>query len=174
MLHMSPMNDRPSIPAIRNKLERASGREFWRGLDELAETKEFQEFLEEEFPRQAAPLASAVDRRDFLKILGASLAFAGLSACARPRAPTEKIVPYVQAPEEIIPGKPLFFASALTDGGYAEGLLVESHQGRPTKVEGNPDHPGSFGATHARTQATVLSLYDPDRSQFIVEKRRPP
>ena len=163
------MNDRPSIPAIRNKLETASGREFWRGLDELAETKEFQEFLEEEFPRQAAPLASAVDRRGFLKLLGASLAFAGLSACARPRAPTEKIVPYVQAPEEIIPGKPLFFASALTDGGYAEGLLVESHQGRPTKVEGNPDHPGSLGATHARTQATVLSLYDPDRSQFIVE-----
>ena len=163
------MSDQPSIPSIREKLEATAGQDFWRGLDELAETEEFQEFLEKEFPRQAAPLASAVDRRDFLKILGASLAFAGLSACARPGAPNEKIVPYVRAPEEIVPGKPLFFASAATSGGYAEGLLVESHQGRPTKVEGNPDHPASLGATHARTQATVLSVYDPDRSQFISE-----
>ena len=163
------MNTQPSITSIRQKLESSSGQDFWKGLDELSETEEFTEFLEKEFPRQAAPLASAVDRRDFLKILGASLAFAGLSACARPGAPAEKIVPYVKAPEEIIPGEPLFFSTAVNNGGYGQGVLVESHQGRPTKIEGNPDHPGSLGATSARTQATVLTVYDPDRSQSITE-----
>ena len=163
------MSTEPSISLIRQKLESSSGKDFWKGLDELGETEEFTEFLEKEFPRQAAPLASAVDRRDILKILGASLAFAGLSACARPGAPSEKIVPYVKAPEEMIPGQPLFFSTAINNGGYAEGILVESHQGRPTKIEGNPDHPASLGATSARTQATVLTVYDPDRSQFISE-----
>ena len=90
-------------------------------------------------------------------------------ACARPVLPHEKIVPYVQAPEEMIPGRPLFFATAALHGGYAEGVLAESHQGRPTKLEGNPDHPASLGATHALTQASVLSLYDPDRSDTVLE-----
>jgi MoCo/4Fe-4S cofactor protein with predicted Tat translocation signal len=167
MFNVSPMSNHPSVSSIREKLQESSGKDFWKGLDELGETEEFKEFLEKEFPRQAAPLAIAVDRRAFLKLLGASLAFAGLSACARPGAPNEKIVPYVKAPEEIIPGQPLFFSTAVANGGYAEGVLVESHQGRPTKIEGNPDHPASLGATSARTQATVLSVYDPDRSQFL-------
>lgn len=157
------------LHSIRKRLEGLKGQDYWRGLEELADTEEFKTFLHQEFPRHAAPLEGALDRRGFLKILGASLALAGLSACARPPTPNEKIVPYVRAPEEIIPGTPLLFASATTEGGFAEGLLVESHQGRPTKVEGNPDHPASLGATHAQTQATVLSLYDPDRSQFISE-----
>src|SRR5262249_2369699 len=95
----------------------------------------------------------------------ASLALAGLTACTR--QPTEKIVPYVKQPEEIVPGRPLFFATAVTEGGYANGVLVESHMGRPTKVEGNPDHPGSLGATNATGQAAILGLYDPDRSQTL-------
>src|SRR5437764_6773941 len=97
--------------------------------------------------------------------MGASLALAGLGACSR--APTETIVPYVRPPEELVPGKPLFFATALSLGGLATGVLVESHMGRPTKVEGNPDHPASLGATDAFAQASVLTLYDPDRSQVV-------
>ena len=97
--------------------------------------------------------------------MGASLALAGVTACTR--QPPEKIVPYVRQPEELVPGKPLFFATAMPLGGVATGLLVESHEGRPTKIEGNPDHPGSLGATDVFAQAAVLGLYDPDRSQTL-------
>lgn len=107
---------------------------------------------------------ASVDRRDFLKLLGASIALAGLSGC-NARQPVEKIIPYVRQPEEIIPGRPLFYATAMTLGGYAIGLLAESHEGRPTKIEGNPNHPASLGATDVFAQASVLDLYDPDRSQ---------
>src|SRR5207248_7223504 len=93
--------------------------------------------------------------------------------CSTQPAPAEKIMPYVRQPEEIIPGKPLFFATAMTLGGVASGLLVESHEGRPTKVEGNPDHPASLGATDLFAQASVLDLYDPDRSQSITYRGRP-
>lgn len=161
--------DRLEIGAIRERLAGAQGETFWRSLDEVEGTPAFQEFMRKEFPRQAAPLEGSLDRRDFLKLLGASMALAGLSACARPPQAHEKIVPYVRAPEQIVAGRPLFFASALLDGGYAEGILAESHQGRPTRVEGNPDHPASLGAAAPITSATVLSLYDPDRSQAITE-----
>lgn len=109
---------------------------------------------------------SAPDRRRFLQLLGASLALAGQGGC-RLSQPTEKIVPYVRSPEHLVPGKPLYYASGLTLGGYATGVLVESHLGRPTKIEGNPQHPASLGSTDAQTQAAILSLYDPDRSQVI-------
>src|SRR5262249_23728320 len=102
-----------------------------------------------------------------LTLMGASLALAGLSGCSVRPAPRGQIVPYVRAPEEIVPGKPLFFATAMPLGGSATGLLVESHMGRPTKVEGNPDHPASLGATDVFAQAAVLGLYDPDRSQTV-------
>jgi molybdopterin-containing oxidoreductase family iron-sulfur binding subunit len=164
---MSDAPNAPTLQEIRDRLQNTKGRAFWRGLDEVADTDAFQAFMAEEFPRQAAPLEASLKRRDFLKLLGASLALAGLSACARPPLPHEKIVPYVRQPEELVPGRPLFYATAITDGGYAEGLLAESHQGRPTKVEGNPDHPASLGATSAVTQATILTLYDPDRSRYI-------
>jgi molybdopterin-containing oxidoreductase family iron-sulfur binding subunit len=98
--------------------------------------------------------------------MGASLALAGLTACTK--QPKETIVPYVKSPESVVPGRPLFFATAVTDGGYAKGVLVESHMGRPTKVEGNPDHPESLGATDAQGQAVILGLYDPDRSKTLV------
>jgi Fe-S-cluster-containing dehydrogenase component len=107
----------------------------------------------------------AVDRREFLRLMGASLALAGLGACTR--QPTETIVPYVRQPEHVVLGEPLYFATAMPLGGFATGLLVESHEGRPTKVEGNPEHPASLGATDAIAQASVLGLYDPDRSQVV-------
>ena len=81
-------------------------------------------------------------------------------------------MPYVEAPEQIVPGKPLFFTSAVAMDGFACGVLVESHMGRPTKIEGNPDHPASLGATDAFTQATILSFYDPDRSQVVTHDGR--
>src|SRR5690606_33617078 len=104
-------------------------------------------------------------RRSFLKLMGASMGLAGLTACTR--QPEEKIVPYVRAPEQMVPGKPLFYASAVPMGGYGLGVLAESHMGRPTKIEGNPLHPASLGATDVFAQASVLELYDPDRSQTI-------
>ncbi len=91
---------------------------------------------------------------------------AGLSACTK--LPTEKIVPYVNPPEEIIPGRPLFYATSFNHGGASAGVLVESHIGRPTKIEGNPEHPGSLGSTDLFTQASILSLYDPDRAQAVI------
>jgi molybdopterin-containing oxidoreductase family iron-sulfur binding subunit len=162
------MSESLSITEIRKKLESKQGPSYWRGLEELADTPTFNEFLREEFPRQSIPYENSLDRRDFMKLLGASLALAGLTSCVRPVQPNEKIVPYVKAPEEMIPGRPLHFATAITQGGYALGVIAESHQGRPTKLEGNPDHPASLGATDVTTQATILSLYDPDRSQSIL------
>src|SRR5205814_7019396 len=99
--------------------------------------------------------------------MGAALALAGLTGGSVRPAPPRTLVPYVRAPEEVVPGKPLFFATAMTLGGAAIGLLVESHLGRPTKIEGNPDHPASLGATDIYSQASVLTLYDPDRSQTV-------
>ncbi len=153
------------LAALRARLQASSGKEYWRSLDELAENPNFMEFLHREFPRQASEWREGVGRRGFLKLMAASLALTGLNACTR--RPKETIVPYVRAPEGLVPGKPLFFATAMSLGGSAIGLLVESHEGRPTKVEGNPDHPASLGATDAFAQASVLTLYDPDRSQVL-------
>ncbi len=138
---------------------------FWRTLEERADDPAFVEFVHNEFPSQVEAITDPVARRTFLKLMGASLALAGFSACTR--QPPEKIVPYVRQPEEIIPGKPLFFATAMPLGGVATGLLVESHEGRPTKIEGNPLHPGSGGAADIFAQAAVLGLYDPDRAQTL-------
>ncbi|MFO1492524.1 MAG: 4Fe-4S dicluster domain-containing protein [Kiritimatiellia bacterium] len=118
----------------------------------------------------ANPFVEPVGRRNFLKTLGASVSVAGLAACTK--QPTEKIVPYVDAPEEIIPGRPLFFSTSVLRDGYAVGVLAESHMGRPTKLEGNPAHPASLGRTDAPTQASVLDLYDPDRSRLILNGGR--
>jgi len=155
------------IKAIRERLEKAGGPQYWRSLESVAETPEFQEFLHREFPANASEWTDPVGRRSFLKLMGASAALAGVSACTV--QPTELIVPYVRQPEEEIPGKPLYFATAMALGGVATGLLVESHGGRPTKVEGNPDHPGSLGATDLFAQGSVLTLYDPDRSRSLVQ-----
>jgi molybdopterin-containing oxidoreductase family iron-sulfur binding subunit len=140
-------------------------RSFWRTLEERADDPAFQERLYNEFPSEIETITDPVARRTFLKLMGASLALTGVTGCTR--QPAETIVPYVRQPEELIPGKPLFYATAMTLGGVATGLLVESHEGRPTKVEGNPLHPGSLGASDAFAQAAVLGLYDPDRSQTL-------
>lgn len=156
-----------SLDAIRDQLSRSHGKQYWRSLEELADTNTFQELLHREFPAQASEWNDPVGRRSFLKLMGASLALAGLTACTR--QPNETIAPYVRQPEQMVPGKPLYYATAMEMGGAATGLLVESHEGRPTKIEGNPDHPASLGATDIFAQASVLSLYDPDRSQTLTQ-----
>jgi MoCo/4Fe-4S cofactor protein with predicted Tat translocation signal len=150
------------IEALRARLENTRGREYWRSLEALAETAEFKEFLHREFPHNASEWLDPVGRRSFLKLMGASLALAGVSACTR--QPNEELVPYVRQPEELVPGKPLFYATAMPMSGAGSGLLVESHEGRPTKIEGNPDHPSSRGSTDLFAQASILTLYDPDRA----------
>ena len=151
--------------AIRSRLAGSDGRLYWRSLSELADTPDFRDYLHREFPEQASEWNDPKGRRNFLKLMSASLALAGVGACTR--QPPENIVPYVRQPEDLVPGRPLFFASAIPLGGVARPVLVESHMGRPTKIEGNPEHPASLGATDSLTQAAVLGLYDPDRSQTV-------
>jgi MoCo/4Fe-4S cofactor protein with predicted Tat translocation signal len=151
------------LAAARERLAGARGPEYWRCLEELAGTKEFEEALGGEFP--LAVEEGGVDRRNFLRLMGASMALAGLTACTK--QPTELIVPYVRQPEEMVPGKPLFFATTMPHSGSGFGLLVESHEGRPTKIEGNSGHPASLGATDLFAQASILTLYDPDRSDAV-------
>jgi molybdopterin-containing oxidoreductase family iron-sulfur binding subunit len=163
----------PRKPISREQLHmRLAGvqrQQYWRSLEALADTPEFHEFVEREFPKGAAEMLDPVSRRSFLKLMGASFALAGLtSACTH--MPREYIAPYTQAPEGLIPGVAKFFASSVTLGGYASGILVESHEFRPTKIEGNPDHPASLGATDLFAQASILNLYDPDRSLFVRER----
>jgi molybdopterin-containing oxidoreductase family iron-sulfur binding subunit len=157
------LNSRPpkrlSLADVQNRLAHRKGKEYWRSLDELADTQEFRDFVTREFPRQAPASWDGLNRRDFLKLMGAGLALAGLSGCAL--QPAEKIVPYVNAPEDVVNGLPLYFASVYPLGGYARGVLVESHMGRPTKIEGNPDHPAILGATDSIKLASILDHYDP-------------
>jgi MoCo/4Fe-4S cofactor protein with predicted Tat translocation signal len=145
---------------------------YWRSLEELADSPVFEEFVQREFPQAAEEWNDPVERRTFLKLMGASLALAGLSGCVI--QPPEKIVPYAKQPEEEIPGKGLYFATAFSLGGVATPLLARSNEGRPTKLEGNPDHPNNrnsdpndkgSSATDIFSQASILTLYDPDRSQ---------
>ena len=170
------------------------GKEYWRSLEELAQTEGFRELVEREFPHQASALADPISRRRFLMLMGASLALAGLTGCGTSPAPSERIVPYVHTPEGTIAGRPLYFATAMSLAGDVQGLLIESHEGRPTKVEGNPDHPANpqpseaekqrtdrqrtekspvssiplcFGPTDLFAQASLHTLYDPDRSQSV-------
>src|SRR6202161_2199897 len=162
------------LDSIRERIEAAiahdaaekTGPEYWRSLEELAGSAAFQEALHREFPKGASEWVDSVSRRGFLKVMGASMALAGMTGCVRlPRGP---IVPDVRQPEEVIPGRPQFYATAMTLGGYASPLLVESHLGRPTKIEGNDRHPASLGGTDIFAQASILGLYDPDRSQSVM------
>src|SRR6202162_4130609 len=143
-----------------------TGPEYWRSLEELAGSDAFQQALHREHPKGASEWVDSVSRRGFLKVMGRSLGLAGMTGCVR--LPLEPIVPYVRQPENVIPGRPMFYATAMTLGGYASPLLVESHLGRPTKIEGNDQHPASLGGTDIFTQASILGLYDPDRSQSVM------
>jgi molybdopterin-containing oxidoreductase family iron-sulfur binding subunit len=157
---------------LRQRLA-ADGRQSWRGLEELAAGEEFQELLRSEFPEEAPDWSQPLDRRRFLTLLGASLALAGVAGCSSKPAPSERIMPYVTQPEVLTPGRPLFYATAMPLCGLATGLLVKTHEGRPTKVEGNPRHPASLGATDAFAQASILGLYDPERSQSATHLGQP-
>ena len=161
------------LATLQADLASAHGKKYWRSLEELAGTEVFQQLMRREFPAQADIWPDALSRRRFLSLMAASLALAGLSGCSVAPAPSSKIVPYVQQPEELVPGRPLFYATAMTLGGVGVGLLAESHLGRPTKIEGNPWHPGSLGATDLFHQASVLTLYDPDRSQIVTVLGKP-
>jgi molybdopterin-containing oxidoreductase family iron-sulfur binding subunit len=138
---------------------------LWQGLEEYMDSPAFRAAMQDEFPEDAAEWTDPVTRRNFLTVMGAGLALAGAAGCSPRPAPQRKIVPYTIQPDQLTPGIPLFFATAHVVAGYAHGLLLRSHEGRPVKVEGNPDHPSSLGGTSPVDQASVLDLYDPDRSQ---------
>jgi molybdopterin-containing oxidoreductase family iron-sulfur binding subunit len=157
---------KPTLAEVRAKLAGQKGKKFWRSVDELAETPEFAEMVAKEFPSQASEWIDPVSRRGFLKVMGASMALAGLAGCTK--QPDEPIYPYVTAPEDLILGKPVYFASAFPFASGAVPVLVKSDSYRPIKVDGNPEHPYVQGRSDPFTQATLLDLYDPDRSQHIL------
>ncbi|HJU26014.1 MAG TPA: TAT-variant-translocated molybdopterin oxidoreductase, partial [Rhodanobacteraceae bacterium] len=161
---MSSLKPPFDIDAARTQLRKTTGPRYWRSLEELADAEGFQAWLKTRFPQLAhgAPL----DRRDFLKFIGASMALAGLTACSHP--PQTELVPYVHGKNEWSTGLPRYFATTLTRNGYGQGVLVRSDEGRPTKIEGNPRHPASLGATDIFAQAAILQLWDPDRSQSVM------
>jgi MoCo/4Fe-4S cofactor protein with predicted Tat translocation signal len=156
---------RLELADVQQQLDQAKGPEYWRSLEELAGSDEFREMMHREFPKGASEWLDSVSRRGFLQLMGASLAMAGMTGCTK--LPIEEIVPYVRQPEQVIPGRPMYYATAFTLSGYASPLLVESHLGRPTKVEGNSLHPASLGGTDIFAQASILGMYDPDRAQAI-------
>ncbi len=162
-----------TLDAVREKLAGKTGRRYWKNLDELAATPEFNQMMQEEFPRQAmqGEWVDAVSRRSFLKVMGASMALAGLAGCTK--QPDEPIYPYIKQPEDLVLGKPMYFATAHPFPTGAIPVLVKSDSFRPIKIEGNPDHPMSKGKSDATTQATLLELYDPDRSHGVRFKGQP-
>jgi molybdopterin-containing oxidoreductase family iron-sulfur binding subunit len=158
---MSATVDAVDIASVRAALAQGDRPRFWRSLAELADTPAFREFVRTELPRLAERLEPVADRRKVLKLLAAALAMGGLAGCQKAAA----IMPYVRQPGNAVAGRALHYATALQVDGYGLGAIVESHEGRPTKVEGNPDHPGSLGATDAIMQAACLGLFDPERSR---------
>ena len=165
-----PVGKRPilDLDAISEKLRGKKGPHYWRSLEEIAETPEFQAWVDDEFPNRRD--LAGLDRRTFLKFMGASLALAGLAGCRGVFLPEEKLIPYVKQPEELTIGKPLYYATAMPVRGYGVGVLVEQREGRPIKLEGNPQHAMSNGAIDIQTQAQILNFYDPDRSASVLNQ----
>jgi MoCo/4Fe-4S cofactor protein with predicted Tat translocation signal len=164
----STRKDRPLDVAAHVGQPRA--RTSWRSVEEFCQSPSFREFVEREFPKGASELSRGATRRDFVKLMGASLALAGAATIPGCRRPDHKILAYTtDAPEHQIPGKPLYYATSMPlPGGGAEGLLVETHDGRPTKIEGNPLHPNNRGRCSTQALASTLSIYDPDRLMYPV------
>src|SRR6185437_209507 len=158
--------DKLDLVQLQAEIEKKNSPEMWRSLEELAGNPEVREMMHREFPKGASEWMDSVSRRGFLKLMSSSLALAGMTACTR--QPLEPIVPYVRQPEGLIPGKPMSYATAFTLGGYATPLLVTSREFRPIKIEGNPDHQASLGGTDVFAQASILDLYDPDRSENVL------
>jgi molybdopterin-containing oxidoreductase family iron-sulfur binding subunit len=164
---MTPPPKPPTdVAAILERLKDARGKTYWRCLEELAECEGFEKLLQQRFDTRLPTLSNPVSRRRFLMVMAASLGLAGLGGC-NPQRPQEEIVPYVRQPEELVPGIPMFFATAMPLSGFAIGQLLESHEGRPTKVEGNELHPASLGASDPYAQASILTLYNPNRASTI-------
>src|SRR5664280_2666967 len=161
----APMTPPMTLDAVRAELKSVKGKRYWRSIDELAGTPEFEAAVEREFPSAAQEWVDPVSRRGFMKLMGASMALAGLAGCTK--QPDEPIFPYVKAPEDLILGKPMYFATAFPFPTGAIPVLVKSDAFRPIKVDGNPDHPMAKGKSDAFTQATLLDLYDPDRSKEV-------
>ncbi|MEO8648867.1 MAG: TAT-variant-translocated molybdopterin oxidoreductase, partial [Acidobacteriota bacterium] len=162
---MPSQESKNNFATMRERILAQNGKDYWRSVEEFVDAPEFEEFVKREYPAHGQEWNDPVTRRSFLKVMGASLALAGLSGCVI--QPPEKIVPYVRPQEGLLPGRPLFFATSFSLGGIATGLLAKSYDGRPIKIEGNPEHPGSLGATDIYAQASLLDMYDPDRSQEV-------
>ena len=175
MIANTPSNPAPQAPMtldqVRHELKGVKGKKYWQSIDELANTAEFQAAVEREFPSSAQEWVDPVSRRGFMKLMGASLALAGLAGCTK--QPDEPIYTYAKAPEDLILGKPMYFASAHPFLTGAVPLLVKSDQFRPIKVDGNPEHPYNRGSSDPYTQGTLLDLYDPDRSQKTLYRGEP-
>lgn len=152
-----------------------TGPRFWRSLEELAETEEFARFVGREFPDAASDWSDPASRREFLRLMGASLALAGVAVgapgCDYHNTPPEKLVPFVRQPENRVQGQALQYATAVSLDGFGTGVLATSYEGRPTMLEGNPKHPDSLGAIDALSLGSLLELYDPDRSQVVMKGR---
>ncbi len=157
-----------SLDEARAELSGKHGRDYWRELGTVASRPGFDRMLEREFPQHASELIDPVSRRGFLKVMGASLALAGLSGCTK--QPDEPIYPYIKQPEDLVLGKPLYFATAFPFPTGAMPLLVKSDAYRPIKVDGNPDHPMSKGGSDPISQGSLLGLYDPDRSPRVLRR----
>ncbi len=162
MLHELKVLENSDLPAE----EVFGGVKAWRSLDHKRDSEDFSTVNKGEFRDGALEEPKAETRRDFMKIMGASMALAGLTSCRRP---VENILPYARKPEEVVPGLPLSYATGFPFKGSLQPLLVEAHEGRPTKIEGNPEHPDSQGSTDVFSQASILNLYDPDRSRYILQ-----
>jgi molybdopterin-containing oxidoreductase family iron-sulfur binding subunit len=155
-----------SLSEVRAELKSVKGKRYWRSIDELANTPEFQAAVEREFPAAAQEWVDPVSRRGFLKLMSASMALAGLAGCTK--QPDEPIYPYVKAPEDLVLGKSMYFATAHPFLTGAVPLLIKSDEFRPIKVDGNPDHAYNRGASDPFSQGTLLALYDPDRSKHVM------
>ncbi|MEZ4648562.1 MAG: TAT-variant-translocated molybdopterin oxidoreductase [Candidatus Eisenbacteria bacterium] len=163
------------MSSMKNGNDTTTGRDYWRSLEEYSQTPEFAAAVKREFPNATPDMISENSRRDFLKVMGASLAFAGITGCKPaegwPRWPEEKILPFTNRPEGRMPGNPVYYATAMELAGVGRGLLIKSFDGRPVKVEGNPLHPESQGTSDVLSQASILEMYDPDRMQSLMESQ---
>ena len=152
------------LPLLGDARPQRSTPRHWRSAEQLRNATDFSAHHAAEFAPGALEAPSQANRRQFLQLAGAGAALMGLSACRRP---VEKILPYTRKPEEVIEGIAQYYATAMPHRGHVRALLAESHEGRPTKLEGNPEHPVSQGASGLHEQASILNLYDPDRSRLV-------
>lgn len=164
-MSQTPMSEEPNLAVPATKPEDGNGITYWRSFDQLEERPEHQELIAREFAEGADQAPDPVSRRDFLSVVAASAALAGMTSCRKPKT---EILPFNTRPAGYTPGIPHNYATTFSHGGYGIGVLVKSNDGRPTKIEGNPDHPSSLGGSDARQQAELLLLYDPDRSNHAI------